>query len=92
MSDLERIMDEYPALQFWGVEVNNPHYHGHIEGTDVYINVLQPDHDWLEAALHEATHYEEDTGDCTNVHDVRVLHAEGWAKKKAKQKYNEMFG
>ncbi|WP_407895122.1 hypothetical protein [Lacticaseibacillus sp. N501-2] len=43
MTDLERIEDMYPELRFWGIEVESIHYHGHIQGRDVYINTLQPD-------------------------------------------------
>ena len=43
MSDLERIEDQHPELTFWGIEVENPKYHGHIEENNVYINLLQPD-------------------------------------------------
>ena len=49
LSDLEKIEAEYPQLRFWGIEVNSPKYHAHIEDNDVYINLLQPDLDWLKS-------------------------------------------
>lgn len=91
MNDLERIEDMYPDLRFWGVEVNNPAYHGHIEGKDVYINVLQNDLDWLKTALHEASHYENDTGDLSDVRYMATLRAEKWAMFEAQEKYKTMF-
>ncbi|KRN96821.1 hypothetical protein IV55_GL000685 [Furfurilactobacillus siliginis] len=81
----------YPELKFWGVEVNNPSYHGHIEGDDVYINILQDDLDWLKTALHEAAHHENDTGDMSNVHYIATLRAEKWAVMESKQKYKILF-
>lgn len=83
MTDLEKIEDMYPELGFWGVEVKNPHYHGHIEGNDVYINLLQPDIDWLKTALHETTHYDFDYGDLSNQHRYRTMLAEGFARRQS---------
>ena len=92
MTDLEKIEDMYPQLKFWGIEVNNPHYHGCIVGTDVYINTLQDDIDWLKTALHEASHYENDSGNLTNARLVEVLRAEGYADRQSIRSFNIMFG
>lgn len=85
MTDLEKIEDKYPELRFWGIEVNDPHYHGHIEGQDVYINLLQPDIDWLKTALHEATHYDFDYGDLSSTHSRATLLAEGFARRQSEK-------
>jgi len=92
MTDLERIEDMYPALKFWGIEVNNPHYHGSIVGTDVYINILQDNLDWLKTALHEASHFENDSGNITNTRLITVLRAEGFATRQANKELQILFG
>lgn len=92
LSDLEKIEDKYPELKFWGVEVYNPHYHGHIEGTDVYINLLQPDIDWLKTALHETVHSDYDNSDLSNNLTIKTIRAEHWAVKESARRYQEMFG
>ena len=92
MNDLERIEDMYPDLKFWGIEIDNPHYHGHIDGKDVYINLLQPDLDWLITALHEASHYENDSSNLTDRRDIKTMRAEKWAVKESLTRYNKMFG
>lgn len=92
MSDLERIENEYPELTFWGIEVENPKYHGHIEGNDVYINLLQPDIDWLKTALHETVHYDFDSSNLSNQEDRKTMIAEGWARKESERRYMELFG
>ena len=92
MSDLERIENKYPELNFWGIEVQSPKYHGHIEGNDVYINLLQPDLDWLKTSLHEAVHYNYDCTDLSNQESRQTMVAEGWARKESKRRYEEMFG
>lgn len=91
MTDLEKIEDKYPQLQFWGVEVKNPHYHGHIEGKDVYINLLQPDIDWLKTALHETTHYDFDYGDLSNTHKRTTLIAEGFASSQSEKRLKKIL-
>lgn len=92
MEDLERIEDMYPELRFYGVEVENPHYHGHIEGKNVYINTLQDDLDWLITALHEVAHYENDDCDLSNGRSIKTLKAENWAVRESRAHYHEMFG
>lgn len=92
MNNLERIEDMYPDLKFWGIEVNDPHYHGHIDGQDVYINVLQDDLDWLITALHEAAHYENDIGDLSDGRNLSTLHAEKWAAMESITNFNKLFG
>ncbi|KRL92314.1 hypothetical protein [Limosilactobacillus equigenerosi] len=79
MKDLERIEDMYPELRFWLIDVPNPHYHGHIDGNDVYLNANHDDLDWLKTALHECSHWEFDNGDLSNRNEHRVLIAEKWA-------------
>lgn len=92
MTDLERIEDQHPDLTFWGVEVPNKHYHGHIDGRDVYINLLQPDIDWLKTALHETIHYEFDSGDLSKVSCCRqVLMAEGFARRQSERELQEFL-
>lgn len=90
MTDLEKIEDKYPELRFYGIEVPNKHYHGHIDGNTVYINLLQPDWDWVLTACHEITHAEYDSGNCSNVRLVNNLRAEKWAVKESHRMYNEM--
>lgn len=79
LSGLEKIEDEYPELKFWWIDVPNVHYHGHIDGNDVYLNSNQSSLDWLMTALHECSHYEFDNGDLSNPKERRVLDAEKWA-------------
>ncbi|KRM83899.1 hypothetical protein FC35_GL000643 [Limosilactobacillus coleohominis DSM 14060] len=92
LSDLEKIEDEYPNLVFYGIEVNNPKYHGHIEGNEVYINTLQPDIDWLKTALHETVHYDYDNCNLSNQEQRQTMIAEGWARRESERRYNELFG
>lgn len=92
MTKLEIIMDMYPELKFYFIEVENVHYHGDICGNDVYINVLQPDYDWLTTALHETTHHENDKGICTNTRNISVMRSEKWAMKESKNKLVALFG
>lgn len=91
MTDLEKIEDKYPQLRFWGIEVENPHYHGHIEGKDVYINLLQPNIDWLKTALHETTHYNFDYGDLSNTHNRSMLMAEGFARRQSEKELRKFL-
>ncbi|MCI1985282.1 MAG: hypothetical protein LKJ69_01710 [Lactobacillus sp.] len=92
MTDLERIEDMYPQLTFYGVEVKSPHYHGHIQGHEVYINTLQPDIDWLETAIHEALHFEFDSGDCSDTRELKIIKNEGWTRRQARLIYTDLFG
>ncbi|VDG20665.1 Hypothetical protein [Lactobacillus plantarum ZJ316] [Lactiplantibacillus mudanjiangensis] len=92
MTDLEKIEDMYPELKFYYIEVNNPHYHGHIDGDSVYINSLQDDVDWLLTALHETSHYENDRGDYSNQQCLATMHAEHWAVMEANKRYKVIFG
>lgn len=91
LSDLEKIEDMYPNLRFWGIEVNNKHYHGDIDGNDVYINLLQPNLDWLKTALHETVHSEYDSCDLSNGNRIKTLRAEKWAVKESNRRFNELF-
>lgn len=91
MTDLEKIEDKYPQLRFWGIEVENPHYHGHIEGKDVYINLLQPNIDWLKTALHETTHYNFDYGDLSNTHNRSMLMAEGFVRRQSEKELRKFL-
>ena len=93
MTDLEKIEDKYPQLKFWGIEVNNKHYPGHIEGTDVYNNLLQPDIDWLKSSLHETVQYDFDCEkDLSNNRNISVRRSEKWAVKESEREYEKMFG
>lgn len=92
MTDLERIENEYPELTFWGVEVNNPKYHGHVEGDDVYINLLQPNLDWLKTALHETVHYDYDSCNLSNQENRKTMIAEGWARRESERRFRRLFG
>lgn len=93
ITDLERIEDQYPELTFWGIEVPNCHYHGHVEGSNVYINLLQPDIDWLLTALHETVHYEYDSGDISKVSCCRqALMAEGFARRESEKELRKLIG
>lgn len=92
MTDLEKIIDMYPQLRFWLIEVDSSHYNGHIIGNDVYINRLQPDIVKLKAAIHEATHFKYDTGDCSDRRSIKVLKAEGWAIYESESQYRKLFG
>lgn len=92
LSDLEKIEAEYPNLKFYGIEINNPHYHAHIEGNDVYINLLQTDLDKLRSALHETVHSDYDDCNLSNGNKVKTLHAEKWAVMESERRFNEMFG
>ncbi len=53
MTDLEKLEDQYPELRFWSIDVTNPHFHGLIKGTDVYINANDDNLTQLMTALHE---------------------------------------
>lgn len=91
MTYLERIEDQYPELTFWGIEVPNKHYHGHIDGNNVYINLLQPDVDWLLTALHESVHYRFDSGDLSATRcNHSALLAEGFARRQSKKELAEL--
>lgn len=92
MTELECIEDKYPELTFWGIEVPNKHYHGHIEGNNVYINLLQPDIDWLLTALHESVHHRFDTGDLTATKcNYGALMAEGFARKQSMKELHHLL-
>ena len=91
LSDLEKIEDKHPELKFYMIDVQNPHYHGHIEGTDVYINENQPELDWLETALHECIHSDYDSGNLSDGTDFNVKVAERFARLQAKGEFNAMF-
>lgn len=92
MTDLEKIMDMYPQLKFYFIEVDDPHYHGDIDGNKVFINSKQNDYDWLITALHEITHFEYDKGDCTNKKYITNLRSEKWAMLESKAEYKRIFG
>lgn len=93
LSDLEKIEDMYPDLKFYVIDIPNPHYHGHIVGRDVYINENQPELDWLVTMLHEAVHYQFDSGDLSKVSCCRqTLMAEGFARKQSKRELEELIG
>lgn len=92
MTDIEKIVDKYPELEFYFIEVPNPAYNGEINGNCVYINELQPDIVKLQAMLHEASHFE---NDCSNLSDSKqkaTLQAEKWANREAIMNYKIMFG
>lgn len=92
LSDLEKIEADYPNLKFYGIEVESPKYHAHIEGNEVYINLLQPDLDQLKSALHETVHSDYDYCDLSNQEQHNTMLAEGWARKEGKRRYNKLFG
>lgn len=92
LSDLEKIEAEYPNLKFYGIEVDSPKYHAHIEGNEVYINLLQPDLDRLKSALHETVHSDYDDCNLSNSNNVKTMHAEKWAVKESERRFNKMFG
>ena len=60
-------------------KVASPHYHGRIEGTDVYINANDDNLTQLITALHEVFHHELDCGDLSDIHRVGVIKEEGQA-------------
>ena len=91
MSDLEKIEDQHPELKFYMIDVPNLHYHGHIEGNEVYINENQPQLDWLKTALHECTHSDFDTGDLSDGTQFRTKVAESWAIRESRREYDAMF-
>ena len=91
MTNLEKIEDQYPELVFYGIEIPNKHYHGHIEGKTVYINLLQPDWDWVLTACHEIAHSENDTDNCSDVRLVKNMRAEKWAVKEATKMYKKII-
>ena len=90
MSDLEKIEDQHPELKFYMIGVPNLHYHGHIEGNEVYINENQPQLDWLKTALHECTHSDFDTGDLSDGTQFRTKVAESWAIRESRREYDAM--
>lgn len=91
LTNLEKIEDQYPSLCFWGIEVPSPHFHGAIVGDDVYINLLQPNLDWLKTALHECIHHEYDSDDLSELKSFKALHSEGWAMNESKREYIRFF-
>lgn len=91
MSDLEKIEDQHPELRFYMIDVPNLHYHGHIDGKNVYINENQPELDWLKTALHECVHSDFDTGDLSDGTNFITKNAERWAVCESKREYNTMF-
>lgn len=92
LSDIEKIEAKYPQLKFWGIEVNNPHFHAKIVGTDVYVNLLQPDIEKLKAMLHETVHYDFDACNLSSGNKMKTLYAEKWAVKESERRFNEIFG
>lgn len=92
MSDLEKIEDRHPELRFYMIDVPNPHYHGHIEGNEVYINESQPELDWLVTALHECVHSEFDYGDLSDGTKFNTKVAERWAMSESKREFTAIFG
>lgn len=90
-TELEMIEDRHPELKFWGIEVDSPSYHGHIEGNDVYINTLHDYIDWLKTALHETAHFENDSGNLSKINHRKTLVAEGWATYEAKKNLKELI-
>ncbi len=90
MTKLEKIEDQYPELAFYGIEIPNKHYHGHIEGKTVYINLLQPDWDWVLTACHEIAHSQNDCYDCSDVKQFRSMKAEKWAVMESKRMYRAL--
>ena len=73
------------------IDVPNLHYHGHIEGNEVYINENQPQLDWLKTALHECTNSDFDTGDLSDGTQFRTKVAESWAIRESRREYDAMF-
>lgn len=92
MTDLEKIEDLHPELKFYHIYVPNKHYHGSIDGNDVYINAYQPSIDWLITALHESAHFENDLGDFSNPKSMQTMVAEKWATYEATREFKKMFG
>lgn len=91
LSNLEKIEDQHPELKFYMIDVQNPHYHGHIEGNNVYINENQPELDWLETALHECIHSDFDYGNLSDGTNFQVRIAERFARSQAKCEFKAMF-
>lgn len=91
MSDLEMIEELYPELRFWFVDVPNKHYHGHIEGTDVYINCNQSNDDWTRTSLHEVVHYAYDGCDLSDGHNIATLRSEKWAVYESRRAFKRLF-
>lgn len=91
MSDLEKIEEQHPELKFYMIDVPNPHYHGHIDGNNVYINENQPELDWLVTALHECIHSDYDYGDLSDGTKFSTKIAERWAIRESRREYNAMF-
>ncbi|WP_302150409.1 hypothetical protein [Limosilactobacillus vaginalis] len=92
LSDIEKVEAKYPQLRFWGIEVDNPHFHAKIVGHDVYINMLQPDVAKLKAMLHETVHYDFDYSNLSNNESTTTMHSEGWARREGLRRYDAMFG
>lgn len=91
LSDLEKIEDQHPELKFYMIDVPNLHYHGHIDGNDVYINENQPELDWLITALHECVHSDFDYGNLSDGTNFQVRIAERFARSQAKRELKVMF-
>lgn len=92
MSDLEIIEDLYPELRFWFIDVPSPHYHGHIEGTDVYINCNQSNDDWIKTSPHEVVHYSYDYCNLSNARSVKTMRSEKWAVCESQRVFRKLFG
>ncbi|WP_019205474.1 hypothetical protein [Limosilactobacillus ingluviei] len=85
MTDLEKLEDLYPELRFWSIDVPNPHFHGQIDGHDVYVNSNDDDLTQLKTILHEIYHHEVDYGDLSNSKKTVVLREEGYATRFAER-------
>ena len=81
MTDLEKLEDQYPELRFWSIDVPNPHFHGQIDGHDVYVNANDDDLTQLKTVLHEIYHHEVDYGDLPNCRKINTLREEGYANR-----------
>ena len=89
MTELERLEDQYPELRFWAIDIPDPHFHGAIVGSDVYINENDDDLIKLKTALHEIFHHENDYGDLSNCRKTSVLKEEGAARRFANMKIKQ---
>lgn len=81
----------YPEYKYFGIEVNNSKYHGHIENGCIFVNLLQPEHDQIITALHELVHAMYDSGDLESLKNVPTLRAEYFARKHAQLDYMKIF-
>ena len=79
-------------LRFWFIDVPSPHYHGHIEGTDVYINCNQSNDDWIKTSLHEVVHYSYDYCNLSNARSVKTMRSEKWAVCESQRVFKQLFG